>query len=106
MSHLLHYLPFSLADAEVSLYKIVQYQHDHIFNLLKSLRKTIKNHILTEESLMELRNTRKPDKHINVSAKLTNHKDKHNDLLEKLDEIEEDFKTHIKLYDTVHIHKL
>ena len=106
MSHLLHYLPFSLASAEISLYKIVRYQHDHIFNLLKSLRKTIKTHILTEESLMELRNTRKPDKHINVESKLIKHKEKHNDLLEKLNEIEEEFKTHIKLYDTVHIHKL
>lgn len=106
MSHLLHYLPMTLANNELTHYKLVKYQHDYIFHLFKLLKDKIKTHILTEESLMEYRNEKKPDNHINVESKLIRHKEKHNDLLEKLNSIKEEFETHIKLYDNFHIHKL
>lgn len=93
MSHLLHYLPTSLADNELTHYKLVKYQHDYIFHLFKLLKDKIKTHILTEESLMDYRNEKKTYK-------------KHNDLLEKLDSIKEEFETHIKLYGNFNIHRL
>jgi hemerythrin len=102
MSHLLHYLPFSLVNDEYSLYKVVQYQHDYIFSLLKKLRERVKTHIVSEESLMELRNNKKPD----GLTKLVNHNDKHAEILHKLQDIEDEFKTHIQIYDNLHIHKL
>ena len=96
MSHLLHYLPTTLANNELTHYKLVKYQHDYIFHLIKLLRDKIKTHILTEESLM------------NYKSVTTNNEMliNHNDLLEKLYSIEEDFETHIKLYNNFHIHKL
>jgi hypothetical protein len=106
MSHLLHYLPTTLVNNELIEYNLVKYQHDYILHLFKLLKDKIKTHILTEESLMNYRNEKKPDNHINVESKLNKHKEKHNDLLENLDSIKEDFETHIKLCDNFHIHKL
>jgi len=100
MSHLLHYLPTTLANNELTHYKLVKYQHDYIFNLIKLLRDKIRTHILTEESLMNYKNDTTNDE------MLINHKEKYNDLLEKLDSIKEEFETHIKLYDNFYIHKL
>ena len=100
MSHLLHYLPTTLADNELTHYKLVKHQHDYIFHLIKLLRDKIKTHMSTEESLMNYKNE-------NTNNEiLIKHKNKHNDLLEKLNSIKEEFETHIKLYDNFHIHKL
>ena len=110
MSHLLHYLPMTLVNNELIEYNLVKYQHDYIFHLFKLLKDKIKTHILTGESLMDYRNEKKQDNHISVESKLNKHKEKHkekhNDVLENLDSIKEDYKTHIKLYDNFHIHKL
>tara|TARA_B100001109_G_C18746693_1_gene419313 strand:+ start:598 stop:885 length:288 start_codon:yes stop_codon:yes gene_type:complete len=95
MSHLLHYLPTTLANNELTHYKLVKYQHDYIFHLIKLLRDKIRTHISTEESLINYKNETTNEILIN-----------HNDLLEKLDSIKEEFKTHIKLYDNFHNHKL
>lgn len=100
MSHLLHYLPSTLANNELTHYKIVKYQHDYIFHLIKLLRDKIRTHILTEESLMNYKNEN------TNNEMLIKHNEKHNDLLEKFDSIKEEFETHIKLYDNFHIHKL
>lgn len=100
MSHLLHYLPTTLSNNELTHYNLVKYQHDYIFHLLKLLRDKIRKHILTEESLMDYRNEN------NNNEMLIKHKEKHTDLLEKLESIKEYFETHIKLYDNFHIHKL
>ena len=93
MSHLLHYLPTTLANNELTHYKLVKYQHDYILYLIKLLKDKIRTHILTEESLMNYKNE------TTNNEMLIKHKEKHNDLLEK-------FETHIKLYDNFHIHKL
>jgi len=100
MSHLLHYLPTTIANNELTHYKLVKYQHDYIFHLIKLLRDKIKTHMSTEESLMNYKNE-------NTNNEiLIKHKEKNNDLLEKLDSIKEEFETHIKLYDNFHNHKL
>ena len=100
MSHLLHYLPTTIANNELTHYKLVKYQHDYIFHLIKLLRDKIKTHMSTEESLMNYKNE-KTNNEI-----LIKHKEKHNDSLEKLNSIKEEFETHIKLYDNFHINKL
>ena len=92
MSHLLHYLPTTLANNELTHYKLVKYQHDYIFHLINLLRDKIKTHMSTEESLMNYKNeTTNNEILIN-----------HNDLLEKLDSIKGEVETHIKLYDNIH----
>lgn len=105
MSHLLHYLPATLANTELTQYRLVKYQHDNIFYLIKRLKDKIKNHIKTEESLMNYRNDIKSELRID-DDELIKHKEKNKVLLEKLDGIKEEFETHIKLYDNIHIHKL
>ena len=104
MSHLLHYLPMTLANNELTHYKLVKYQQDYIFHLIKLLRDKIRTHILTKEPLMNYKNDTTND--TTNDEMLINHKEKYNDLLEKLDSIKEEFETHIKLYDNFHIHKL
>lgn len=87
-------------------YGNVRRQHKEIFQLFQKLRKKISYHIRCEECLMEIRNLRKPENHIDTHKQLESHKQKHDDLLKSLEKLEQEFDKHIKLYDLIHIHRL
>ena len=87
-------------------YDNVRRQHKEIFHLFQKLRKKISYHIKCEECLMEIRNLRKPENHIDTQEQLESHKQKHDDLLKSLEKLEQEFDKHIKLYDLIHIHRL
>jgi len=87
-------------------FTIIHSQHDEIFNLITLLKKKVKEHIYTENELLDYRNKIKPDTHIQIIDKIREHKEKHTNFLIKIDDLENELDTHIKLYDKVHIHKL
>lgn len=87
-------------------YDNVRNQHKEIFHLFQKLRKKISYHIKCEECLMEIRNLRKPENHIDTHKQLESHKQKHYELLKSLEQLEKGFDKHIKLYDLIHIHRL
>ena len=60
-------------------YDNVRRQHKEIFQLFQKLRKKISYHIQCEECLMEIRNQRKPENHIDTHKQLESHKQKHDD---------------------------
>ena len=87
-------------------YDTIRSQHKDIFTLINYLRIIVKNHIDTENELLDYRFKKKPDTHIDIDDKILRHKDKHRLFIKMIDELESSFENHIKLYDKVHIHKL
>lgn len=99
-------LNMSMKYQEKVEYDNVRRQHKEIFQLFQKLRKKISYHIQCEECLMEIRNLRKPENHMDTHKQLESHKQKHDDLLKSLEKLEQEFDKHIKLYDLIHIHRL
>ena len=85
---------------------IIRDQHNVIFGAFGYLKYLIKTHIETENSLLDIRNENKPGAHINVDNKITVHKEKHEEFLQKIFELEKELEKHITMYDNLHIHKL
>ena len=84
----------------------IRRQHSDIFNSFKHLKYLIRNHIDDENLLLDINNKNKPKTHIDVFDKIKLHKEKHEEFLKKVIELEKELDDHIKLYDNIHIHKL
>jgi len=87
-------------------HSVIVYQHDSIAINFRILKEVIQNHIDSENMLLDIRNECKPDLHMDVTDKINTHKREHELFLQKINELEEEFISHIETYDKRHIHKL
>ena len=81
-------------------------QHNDIDLLINRLYEVYKNHIEFEHKLLSIRYKIKPDNHINIDNELKKHIKDHINYLNKIKNLQEELKIHIKNYDKFHIHKL
>ena len=87
-------------------HSLIKYQHDSIILNFDILKEVVQIHLDTENMLLDIRNKCKPETHMEITDKINKHKNEHALFLQKIYDLEEEFKLHINRYDKRHIHKL